>query len=184
MYLNTMAFTFGCTNLSCVPPNVTAFMDTQEQWTKATAAAKKASDPFWRSVDMLMQQYDGLAAGYATCMPSKPLPAFALQVLNGVGDLFQIIPSVVKERRQAWHKMSRTQARAALQKQGHCSALIRVPGALEDLLMAHSSWFEYPNMDRIFKYYSLDGRTTAFSSYPGYLESLDDFYMISSGLVS
>mgnify|MGYP002051857327 CR=1 FL=1 len=53
--------------------------------------------------------------------------------------------------------------------------------------MGHSSWFEFANMDRIFKYYITSGpgtqqllnvssRTVAFSSYPGYLESLDDFW--------
>ena len=41
MYVNTMAFTFGCTNISCVPPNVTAFMDQQEAWSATTAKAKK-----------------------------------------------------------------------------------------------------------------------------------------------
>ena len=40
------------------------------------------------------------------------------------------------------------------------------------------------NMNRIFKYYSFAwhapaaAKTIAFSSYPGYLESLDDFYMM------
>ncbi len=43
-------------------------------------------------------------------------------------------------------------------------------------------------MNRIFKYYSFAwhapaaAKTIAFSSYPGYLESLDDFYMMDSGL--
>ena len=36
---------------------------------------------------------------------------------------------------------------------GHCSALVKVDGALADLFMGHSSWFEYANTDRIFKHY-------------------------------
>lgn len=185
MYLNVMDFTFGCTNMSCVPANVSKFMDAQEAWTLSSATSKGASDPFWRSVSMLMSQYKGVGAGYSMRRAENalpPLPPFAMKLLNGVGDLFQIIPSVVHSKRHDYSKMTRTEAREVLLRQGHCSALIRVPGALDDLLMAHSAWFEFQNTDRIFKYYTLDGVTTAFSSYPGYLESLDDFYMMSSGL--
>ena len=67
------------------------------------------------------------------------------------------------------------------------------PG-FEDLLFAHSSWFTYGSMLRSFKSYKfgLDdlgsatfrpGNEVAFSSYPGLLSSLDDFYLMgSSGL--
>jgi len=69
-----------------------------------------------------------------------------------------------------------------------CSALIKVPGNFEDLFMAHSAWFEYGDTDRIFKHYHFNfhaktgANRISFSSYPGYLESLDDFYMMDSGL--
>jgi hypothetical protein len=33
-------------------------------------------------------------------------------------------------------------------------------------------------MIRIYKFYSVDGHTSAFSSYPGMLSSLDDFYIM------
>ena len=61
----------------------------------------------------------------------------------------QIVPAVEPSRRLDWGAMSREQKRAALQRQGHCSGLIKVLPGLEDLYMGHSSWFEYADMDRI-----------------------------------
>jgi hypothetical protein len=57
-------------------------------------------------------------------------------------------------------------------------------------MMAHSSWFIGTAMNRIYKHYNFAGVVTpfmaakkmSFSSYPGFLESLDDFYLMDSGL--
>lgn len=192
-YLNNMAFTFGCTNASCVPKPVAEFMAQQEAWTRGQVA-KNEDDKFWQAVGGVMKQYDGMQVGVT--LAGVTLPDHWRWLLNGIGDLFQIIPSVVKSARPNWNAMSRVEKRAELRRQGHCSGLIKVLPGLEDLYMGHSSWFEYPNMDRIFKYYVQEGaqtrtllesddaspRVVSFASYPGYLESLDDFYMMSSGL--
>ena len=56
--------------------------------------------------------------------------------------------------------------------------------------MAHNSWFLYAATMRIFKHYHFNVKDPAtaatslsFSSYAGYIESLDDYYQLSSGLV-
>ena len=58
-YLNNMQFTFGCTNTSCVPTKVTAFMESQENWTRSMVA-KHPTDKFWQAVGGVMAQYDGM----------------------------------------------------------------------------------------------------------------------------
>ena len=110
-------------------------------------------------------------------------------MLNGVGDLFDIIPACDKEKQIRWLDLRQEEAEALHQKQGHCSGLIKVTGDMSDLFLAHSSWFTYSNTDRIFKHYnfqfkdvSTSSRKISFSSYPGFLESLDDFYLLESGL--
>lgn len=79
---------------------------------------------------------------------------------------------------------------------GSCSAIVKVLDDMEDLLIGHNTWTSYFNMLRIFKRYSFNyrlssvdstvipGHTQVFPSYPGRLYSGDDFYLISSGLVS
>eukprot|EP00933_Yihiella_yeosuensis_P071557 TRINITY_DN79766_c0_g1_i1.p1 TRINITY_DN79766_c0_g1~~TRINITY_DN79766_c0_g1_i1.p1 ORF type:complete len:656 (+),score=180.85 TRINITY_DN79766_c0_g1_i1:128-2095(+) len=71
---------------------------------------------------------------------------------------------------------------------GRCSALVRLTKDKKDLLVGHSTFSDYSEMNRIFKYYDLplgDGvaRKMGFSSYPGVAGSTDDYYLMDSGLV-
>jgi len=136
-------------------------------------------------------QLDGLELGYnvaSNMQQVPPLQKSAFHILNGVGDLFQIMPAVDPSRRSNFAEMTAKELQEYVQRRGMCSALIKVPGDFHDLFMAHSSWFSYSDTDRIFKHYHFEFKTPAaanrvsFSSYPGYLESLDDFYMMDSGL--
>lgn len=61
----------------------------------------------------------------------------------------------------------------------HCSAFIRPTGA--DLFMAHDTWGNYNGMLRQYKTYRFDS-TLSFSSYPGMLNSMDDWYISSNKL--
>ncbi|MPC85908.1 putative phospholipase B-like 2 [Portunus trituberculatus] len=81
---------------------------------------------------------------------------------------------------------------------GHCSALIKVLPGNTELYVSHVTWNTYQSMLRILKKYIFPfrrtgvsdpddinpGHTVSFSSYPGLLSSGDDFYIMSSGLVS
>jgi len=74
---------------------------------------------------------------------------------------------------------------AYMTRTGHCSALIKMTDDMNDIYVGHSSWFVYSAMLRIYKTYKFHlspdagiyANTTSFSSYPGTLSSLDDFYI-------
>eukprot|EP01012_Entosiphon_sulcatum_P050606 TRINITY_DN69491_c0_g1_i1.p1 TRINITY_DN69491_c0_g1~~TRINITY_DN69491_c0_g1_i1.p1 ORF type:complete len:546 (+),score=119.16 TRINITY_DN69491_c0_g1_i1:26-1663(+) len=190
-YLNIYATTFGPAS----PPsaNLTAFLDAQDAWTRSSIA-QNPTDQYWMHVHNIIQQFDALMDGYnrawelgVAAVP--PLDRFAFQMLNGVGDLFDIIPATDHHQRPQWERMTNEEVALALAKRQHCSALIKVTGNYSDLFMGHSSFFTYSATNRIFKHYHFsysNNRTGAqrvsFSSYPGFLESLDDFYMMDSGL--
>jgi hypothetical protein len=93
------------------------------------------------------------------------------------------------EARIRWLDLDPKEAEILHATSGHCSAFISVTGNFSDLFMGHSSWFMFGNTNRIYKHYTFNfqdpstaAKTVSFSSYPGYLESLDDFYLMSSGL--
>lgn len=79
---------------------------------------------------------------------------------------------------------------------GYCSALIKLLPEKKELFVAHNSWISYNYMLRMLKKYDFHYHETnslssgivsncevAFSGYPGIIFSIDDFYILSSGLV-
>jgi len=73
----------------------------------------------------------------------------------------------------------------------HCSALIKVSASFKEIYAGHTTWTDYSDMMRMFKSYEFQlsaaskvaSKTTVFSGYPGTLSSVDDFYVLDTGLV-
>ncbi|KAL0983974.1 hypothetical protein UPYG_G00135420 [Umbra pygmaea] len=164
------------------------FMTKQDYWTREQVKLRRNSDTLWLHVGLILAQLDGLHAGaahWAKSHQQEPLSMFAVQLLNEVGDLLDLIPALTPRL-----NVSRGPGRFRLPVMGHCSALIKVMPGFENLLFAHSSWFNYASTMRIYKHWDfrLTGTHIAtgrmsFSSYPGILTSLDDFYLLGSGLL-
>ena len=158
------------------------FFATQNAYVSAQIAALP-NDPLWIGINLIQQQLIGLIDGYAQSAVGQafPLQVLDFQLLNGVGDLLDLIPALIKEKRVDWAHLSKEKAIKLINARSLCSGLIRVNGDLTTLLASHSSWFTYSATNRIFKHYYFDlasqyvsAKGTSFSSYPGFLESLDD----------
>ena len=165
------------------------FLTTQYAWLDAQVSAN-AGDHYWQQVGNVRAQLNGLIAGYNAQSAFPALAEFDFWMLNGNGDLFTIMSAVDKSKRVDLETMSAAQVQQYVERTGHCSAVVKVNGGLTDILFSHSAWFSYQVMNRIFKHYTLPfaNPTTkatkfSFSSYGGYLESLDDFFLADSGLV-
>ncbi|XP_004460380.2 phospholipase B-like 1 [Dasypus novemcinctus] len=161
------------------------FMKKQDQWARENVKCCK-NDSFWRHTGYVMAQMDGLYVGAmkrSLLENMKPLTLFQIQFLNAVGDLLDLIPSLSHNKSSTLKVFKRWDL-------GHCSALIKVLPGFENIFFAHSSWYTYAAMLRIYKHWDFNiqdkytsSSRLSFSSYPGFLESLDDFYILSSGLV-
>ncbi len=97
--------------------------------------AQVATQPgvaFYRALGLILSQYDGLRAGYAAAVASSAaLPAlsnFDFQMLNGVGDLFDVIPTVYPSLRRDFGSMTGNELQRFMFTTGRCSALIKVLG--------------------------------------------------------
>ncbi|XP_045924422.1 phospholipase B-like 1 isoform X1 [Micropterus dolomieu] len=164
------------------------FLSKQDQWAREQVKLRRSSDPLWKHLGLILAQLDGLHAGAAQWAKSKhrePLSAFALQFLNGVGDLLDLVPALTPRSNS-----STGAATFRMPGMGHCTALIKVLPGFENLLFGHSSWYTYAATMRIYKHWDFrvsDAHTAtgkmSFSSYPGFLMSLDDFYLLGSGLL-
>ncbi|XP_034564189.1 phospholipase B-like 1 isoform X1 [Notolabrus celidotus] len=164
------------------------FLSKQDQWAREQVKLRRASDPLWKHLGLILAQLDGLHAGAAQWAKSKhrePLSAFALQFLNGVGDLLDLVPALTPRSNS-----STGGGAFRIPGMGHCTALIKVLPGFENLLFGHSSWYTYAATMRIYKHWDFKVSDTpfangkmSFSSYPGFLMSLDDFYLLGSGLL-
>lgn len=165
------------------------FYQEQRNWAATQVKMSSSSSDYWYYTGLILQQFYGMVDGYAIAAPSVPLEIFAFDFLSGNGDFLDIKNFLFPERRPDVSTMTKKQI-TALRSDGHCSALIKLLPGYENVFAAHSSWYTYAAMSRIFKHYAFTvSRETAatkvmtFSSYPGYLSSLDDFYIMDSGLI-
>eukprot|EP01012_Entosiphon_sulcatum_P008784 TRINITY_DN14827_c0_g1_i2.p1 TRINITY_DN14827_c0_g1~~TRINITY_DN14827_c0_g1_i2.p1 ORF type:complete len:344 (-),score=51.98 TRINITY_DN14827_c0_g1_i2:3-1034(-) len=79
--------------------------------------------------------------------------------------------------------------RKFLLRNGHCTSIIKVTEDFSELFFGHTTWQEYSTMLRVYKTYDFPipgtrSRSLHFSSYPGQLSSIDDFFTLDSGLVT
>lgn len=171
--------------------NLKNFVTAQDTWVDLMISKHNGTDPFWRHVGYVRAQLLGLYAGYSSVAhPSWDTDLFMVQLLNLAGDLLDLITVVDSSSQPNLDKMTPHEIYQYVTFKGHCSALIKVMGAYEDMFMGHSSWFTYSATMRIYKMYDFNvddpatsAKKMAFSSYAGYLESLDDYYQLSSNMV-
>jgi len=165
----------------------------QDKYNYAQVAANPTV-PFWQQIGFTNNQFDGVIAGYQANAPvnSPKLQRQDFQVINGVGDLLDLMTALNlggKYGRKDWLNLSPEEFELSAFRRGLCSGLVKVTGDYSNLYAGQSAWFTYSAMNRIFKFYYMDlqadflsARKMTFSSYPGMLSSLDDFYIMDSGL--
>uniref|UniRef100_A0A7N8XR03 Phospholipase B-like n=1 Tax=Mastacembelus armatus TaxID=205130 RepID=A0A7N8XR03_9TELE len=149
-----------------------AFITTNLQWVQQQIE-NQPSSPYWYQVRLALLQLKGLED-----------MIISIELFQLGGDL--------EDLESALNKSSQTRPLGS----GSCSALIKLLPNNKELLVSHDTWNTYQAMLRIMKKYIfayqvspldndlIPGGTQAFSSYPGSIFSGDDFYILSSGLVT
>ncbi|XP_034833984.1 putative phospholipase B-like 2 [Maniola hyperantus] len=176
-----------CYNKTEVCGMIEDFVDQNEDYI-ASMIADNPSDPYWYQMKLYYIQIEGLAVGYnqATSDAYEWLTVRDIIWLNMLGDLDDIAFALSMPR----------ETPEGLLFGEHCSGLIKLLPDLSNLYTSHVTWNSYQSMLRFQKMYVLNyklspdseelipGRKMAFTSYPGFVQSTDDFYIISTGLVT
>jgi len=177
-----------------VPKEISSWAAENYGWVHNMSKTEAPTDAYWRHVSLILEQFAGLVDGYdAAALAGEHLDVYTLWMLQMPGDFEDLIPALSPASQFSWRRahpmsMSQEEARANEARFGHCSALIRVPPDRSTLYFGHTTWFSYASMLRVVKRYDLDlgegtaARRVLFSSYPGVLASIDDFYVADSGL--
>ncbi|KAK2850385.1 hypothetical protein Q7C36_009168 [Tachysurus vachellii] len=157
------------------------------QWVEEQIA-KATESPYWHQVHLSLLQLKGLEDGYnGQCtFPDTGL------YFDPLGFLLFQMGGDLEDLEAALNKSSQSRTVGS----GSCSALIKLLPGNKELLVSHDTWNNYQSMLRIMKKYIfsfrtslkdqtlIPGNTQAFSSYPGSIFSGDDFYILSTGLVT
>lgn len=115
---------------------VDAWINKHWVWLEGYAAKHAPTDPYWASVQEMLAQFDGLAAGYTAAAPKEQQLTMAqLRILQLDGDLETITDML---------DVGEYSFRPLVDSMGRCSVCIRFTG--EELFMGHDTWDGYPAM--------------------------------------
>uniref|UniRef100_H3AVI6 Phospholipase B-like n=1 Tax=Latimeria chalumnae TaxID=7897 RepID=H3AVI6_LATCH len=143
---------------------------------------------YWHQVRLVLLQLKGLEDSYNEHL-AFPTGKFSLEPFGFL--LFQM-GGDLEDLEMVLNKTKVFRPLGA----GSCSALIKLLPGNKELLVSHDTWLSYQYMLRIVKKYTFAFRTSpealsgvpgnvqSFSSYPGTIFSGDDFYILSSGMVT
>ncbi|XP_047994742.1 putative phospholipase B-like 2 [Leguminivora glycinivorella] len=181
-----------CKNRLDICQMVDDFVDANEEY-MLTEALDNPEEPYWYQVQLLYNQLEGIAWGYrnATTDPIQLLTFRDIFWLNMVGDLDDLAFSMILRSNQTKRDIDPDPTA----RFDRCTGLVKLLPDFSNLYTSQTTWNSYNSMLRVQKMYVLNfhvfkcskeripGYKMSFSSYPGLALSLDDFYIISSGLV-
>jgi len=173
---------------------VIEFLGKQDEFLRKKVTTVDPNDPsqaYWYNIALVIAQMDGMLAGYNDHTPNKDdrLTRLQMWLMNSDGDVLDIERAYAPGRTmKRVPQMSRAELIEMVEIMGHCSMLIKWTG--NDLLVGHTTWDDYAEMYRIYKHYhfgfnhpSIKAKKSSHSSYPGFVTSSDDFYILDTGLV-
>jgi len=167
---------------------VKKYLQQNLDWTMQSAKKYKSSSEYWYQTNLVLEQGEGIAHGFrmAANRTSMKISDTEFALFNILGDLDDLETALDPNPKNARRRL--------LQRDGHCSALIKLIGK-HDIYFSHNTWTQLQMMLRVIKRYNLAFKRSAsanaetvptesisMSSYPGMVYSMDDFYTLSSGL--
>ncbi|KAJ2944695.1 hypothetical protein O0L34_g4052 [Tuta absoluta] len=146
-------------------------------------------DPYWYQIKLYYTQLEGLSVGYndATESPYEWLTFRDIIWINLLGDLDELALALTLPTRDS---------KDDLLFPDHCTGLVKLLADHTNLYFSQVTWNSYQSMLRLQKMYVLNfkmapksktmipGRKMSLSSYPGFVQSTDDFYIMGSGICS
>eukprot|EP00825_Cyclidium_porcatum_P014858 TRINITY_DN1812_c0_g1_i3.p1 TRINITY_DN1812_c0_g1~~TRINITY_DN1812_c0_g1_i3.p1 ORF type:complete len:321 (-),score=52.69 TRINITY_DN1812_c0_g1_i3:886-1824(-) len=155
LYVNEICL-FNCSGTP--PQNLTDFLNEQENWVKAQIQ-NNTNDSFWQYIQALSYQFQGIMDGYTNSDFGKehPLNKFQFQFITELPDMSDVYDSLMPQLRPNYSKMKTIEeVLEALVENDHCTAVIKITDDYQDILIGHSTWDTYANMNRVFKQYEFN----------------------------
>eukprot|EP01091_Cochliopodium_minus_P020222 TRINITY_DN8767_c0_g1_i1.p1 TRINITY_DN8767_c0_g1~~TRINITY_DN8767_c0_g1_i1.p1 ORF type:complete len:534 (+),score=52.28 TRINITY_DN8767_c0_g1_i1:171-1772(+) len=167
-----------------IPNKELDWLNQNYEWTKQQSLSN--NDIYWRQVGLIISQMEGMLKGYNDhATKDKQIRMIDLLIINTAGDRCILDMIYLDECRD--EKLFNIRQYHKHISESHCSSLIRLSDDRSDLFTSHTTWSSYQVMLRTYKISNLEFNNAvsskiSFSSYPGVLSSVDDFYLTDNGL--
>ena len=191
-YLMNMKHYLLYNNNLTIPENLKKFFQINIEYMKEKSYKNKDSDEYWENVYYIYKQLEGLYDGYLKLAEEEEkftfleLIIFSLVLSDSTDAMYYQEPESIPN----FYEMNIEDVKRFISLKSHCSAIIKLAEDFSDIWFGHNMWATYTSMIRIFKEYRFisnkgneKSKTIVFSSYPGTLASLDDFYILDSKLL-
>jgi hypothetical protein len=182
----------GKVNPEPIAPQIAAFFEKNMAWMESNIEKNRKTDPYWNQAGLMWTMWQGTLAGAnANAKKGQTFTKNMLMMLTALGDLGDLNPglNVTMNGLDSWRQMSKQRFDTWVMKSTHCSSLFKVLPDNSDIFFGHTTWFQYNTMVRLYQIITLnfnaegtESKTVSFSSYPGALSSIDDYYITDSGL--
>ena len=161
------------------PIEIRNFLELNLKYTRESIEAYSDS-PFWQTLSLIMNQFDGLVSGYQMKEkdPLNPtMTEFDLWFIQSEGDMFdisEIYPNAVQQKEKVGPG-------------AHCTGMIRLLPDYSDIYFSHDAWSDFRELHGELKEYDLPikefkSNRITMSTRIGKLSSYDDFYINDKGL--
>ena len=127
-------------------------MQSQESWLRGQIAIEAPNgQPYWVGMQHVMQQFDGLVAGYTQFADEgeelSPLYLYMLEAMGDLEDLDNVFPSTSTDN----DVRNRDANLPNKLKDTDCSGFIKILPDASDIVVGHSTWRDFYAMIRVYK---------------------------------
>ena len=186
-------------NNGVMPDHIEQFMISNIEFMKKMGLKYGETDSYFHEMYNLYHQFTGILDGYNNRVKEEKAKNISLEIeeitlphfmaIVAAGDLDEL-DYIKKSNRPNYHNMNSEEIKNYVTERMHCSALIKVANDLSDVWFGHSTWSGYNRLIKIFKEYRyypggkfpVKAKTILISSYPGAINSNDDFYLTDANL--
>ena len=197
-YRNNNNYKFHKNN-GVMPDYIEQFMISNIEFMKKMGLKYGETDSYFHEMYNFYHQFTGILDGYNNRVKEEKAKNISLEIeeitlphfmaIVAAGDLDEL-DYIKKSNRPNYHNMNSEEIKNYVIERMHCSALIKVANDLSDVWFGHSTWSGYNRLIKIFKEYRyypggkfpVKAKTILIASYPGAINSNDDFYLTDANL--
>ena len=189
---SSQSSSFNLTSSEPVPEPVAQFIHANLQWMRE-GVEKNPRSPYWRRVQLVLAQLEGMVEGYkaAATKDMFKLGIVEFMTFQMNGDLEAVNARLNVTAMPDVNSWSQERLILHFLKSTHCSAMVQRTKS-GNIYFGHTTWDVYSSMLRCIKKYNLPytdpfgsaygADVVIFSSTPAFLSSVDDYYLLSSGI--